>query len=120
MNFFDRILLGSALCADAIARGEKSRRFDWIKAATILKERNPEYAIAGLQTDLEHTGGAIWSDGKPVPEDETYTYLSSQWDTPILVIDEEEIECWVADDVAAEYKSAKIYWPPEALAILEQ
>ena len=115
MNFMDGILKGPALCAAARARSDKPKRFDWVKAATILKERNPGSAHAGLQTC---TSGLIWDEHKPVPEEETYVYLSSQWATPILVIDDEEIECWTEEGASAE-GSAHIYWPEEALKILE-
>ena len=117
MNFMDGILKGPALCAAARARSDKPKRFDWVKAATILKERNPEHAIAGLQDDMKFTAGLIWNEHKPVPEGNTYVYLSSQWATPILVIDDEEIECWTEEGAEAE-GSAHIYWPEDALKIL--
>ena len=69
----------------ARARGSKAKVFDWDKAAQLIKERKPEIAEAGLSGDWEYTGGEIYCDGKPVPQDDTYTYLSSIWATPCLI-----------------------------------
>ena len=66
MDFMEEILKGLSLCAESRARGEKPKRFDWVKAATILKKRNPEHAIAGLQDDMKFTAGLIWNEHKPV------------------------------------------------------
>jgi hypothetical protein len=96
--------------------GAKQRVFDWDEAARIIKERKPASASAGLQDDLGWTGGTIW-DGKPVTE--SYCYLSSNWATPVLVIDDEEIACWrYADDGCGWDSGTK--WPASALAILAE
>ena len=58
--------------------------FDWDKAAQIIKEKNPEYAEAGLFEDLEYTCGLIYKNEKPVYD--SYTYLASTWATPVLKI----------------------------------
>lgn len=89
--------------------------FDWDKAATILKEKNPEVAMAGLEGDFEWTGGCIWKDGKPVLDD--YTYLASRWATPILIVDEEEIPCYLPKG-SCEW-TADTKWPESALKIIE-
>ncbi len=99
-------------------RGNPQRVFDWDKAAEILKERNPEYAMAGLFEDWGWTCGEIWSGGEPVLEEDTYTYLSSNWATPMLYMDGEYIECWLFGQ-DTEY-DADTYWPESALEILRQ
>jgi hypothetical protein len=104
--------------AQGAPKGEE-KVFDWLKAAQILAERKPDIACAGLQSDMEWTGGYIWRDGRPVPKEETYTYLASNWATPILEIDGEEIECYRMMKDVPEWNSAT-YWPEEALAVLKK
>ena len=61
--------------------GDPQMKFDWDKAAEIIKERfsnHPDLiAEAGLQRDWNYTGGAIFKDGKPTNDE--YTYLSSNF-----------------------------------------
>ena len=57
-------LLAFAKCEAAVSSGAKSRVFDWDAAADYMKKRNIQNAIAGLQSDLEWTGGPILIDGK--------------------------------------------------------
>lgn len=97
-------------------RGSELRVFDWIKAATIIASRRTEGASAGLSNDWEWTGGEIWRDSKPVPRDDTYTYLASTWATPELEIGDEIIECWRMQSETLGW-DAHTYWPPEALRI---
>lgn len=106
----------------AFARGEAARAsgsamrvFDWDKAARILKERSPTTAEAGLSGDLEWTGGTIWEGCKPTTE--SYTFLASCWATPILIIDDEEIECWTYMEGTGWDADTK--WPESALAIVK-
>lgn len=68
------------------------RVFDWQKAYEILTARNPKSASAGLKEDWRWTAGVIWSDHRPYCHD--YTFLSSDWATPVLRFGDEEIECW--------------------------
>lgn len=86
--------------ADILAKGYVNKNnpvkaFDWDKAATKIKELLPSYpnlvAEAGLQGDWEYTGGIIFQDGSP--NSESYTYLSSTWAIPTLIItvDDEEL-----------------------------
>lgn len=95
----DISFLGSdALMKGMMNSGNPQRVFDWDKAAKLIKARltnNPEDSIvceAGLAGDWNYTGGEIFRDGKPV--EDSYTYLSSNWATPLLTINDEEIECW--------------------------
>lgn len=101
---------------DLILRGQDNRRkplmvFDWIKAAKLIKEHQPQVAEAGLDGDWDYTGGVIYN-GKPVTD--SYTYLASTWCKPYLVMDGEEYECWEFDSKWSD--STK--WPQEALDIL--
>lgn len=114
MDSFSAFALGAA----ARARGARMKVFDWSKAAKLLVETGATYAEAGLAEDFEWTGGKIFDDGLPVKEDETYTYLSSNWATPVLVVNGEEYPCWV-DGEDTEWNS-DTYWPTEALAILNK
>lgn len=101
----------------AARRGDRHRVFDWDKAARLIVERKPTVAEAGLGGDWSHTGGEIWRDGKPVPESDTYVYLSSNWATPQIEIDGETIDCWIYEDESPGW-DAHTYWPPSALAII--
>lgn len=111
----------------AIKRGTASRVFDWRKAANLLvekmKEGDPFVAYAGLESDMEWTGGPILSfDGYSFKlNKDSYTYLASTWAKPILVIhyeDESDLElcCWEYSE-GSEYNSST-KWPPEAVNIL--
>jgi hypothetical protein len=110
----------------AFARGEANRGkdlmvFDWDKAARYIKENNILDASAGLSGDWEWTGGEILRNGKPVPREDTYTYLASTWATPKLDADDDMINCYIMkSDVPEEWGTnyASIYWPESALKIL--
>ena len=97
-------------------RGKELKVFDWDKAAQILKDRNATSAMAGLIEDWGWTAGEILEDGKPVPADDTHTYLASTWATPTLCIDGENIECYKMKSEAPGWDS-DTYWPQSALDI---
>lgn len=106
----------------AFAMGEASRDnppkvFDWDKAAQLIRERNPKEASAGLAEDWGCTGGDIYRDGAPVPQGQTYTYLTSTWAAPVLQMDGEAVECWMFKKDSPGWDSGT-YWPESALAIL--
>lgn len=104
--------------AAATAQGKAQMVFDWDRAAKLIVESGCKTASAGLTNDWEWTGGVIFRDGKPVPKDETYTYLSSHWAPPQLSINGGlMIECWVSGDAAKDW-DAHTYWPESALLIL--
>ena len=103
-------------------QGKSMMTFDWDKAAEIIKNRFNEHkdlvAEAGLEGDWNYTGGEIFNDGKPTNED--YTYLSSNWATPTLIlswdgIEQEEVECFTDENERFKSKSK---WDDEALKIL--
>ena len=98
-------------------RGKEPRVFDWAKAARYIVEHGVKDARAGLSSDMEYTAGEILRDGAPVPQDDTYTYLASNWAEPVMEIDGEEVPCWSWQHEVPDY-GAKTYWPAEALAIL--
>ncbi len=91
--------------------------FDWCKAAQLIKEHKSDIVRAGLHGDWDWTGGLIFKDGKPVPEEDTYVYLQSTWATPEIEIDEMVEDCFVTHPEREEW-SSKTYWPQIALDIL--
>lgn len=99
------------------AKGREHKVFDWDKAAQIIRERKPTTASAGLSGDWEWTGGPIYANGKPVPANETYTYLSSNWATPELDVDGDVIACYRMESETPGWGSGT-YWPESSLAIL--
>lgn len=99
-------------------RGKPHMVFDWEKAARLIVERNAQSAAAGLAGDWENTGGTILRDGKPVPKDDTYTYLGSTWAVPELQIDGDILDCWRMEKDTPGW-DCDTYWPKEALDILE-
>ena len=97
--------------------------FDWDKAASYIKlafERWPNCVIeAGLQNDWGYTAGIIFENGKPTIDN--YTYLSSNWATPTLVVlvDGEEIEeipCFTFEHESRFESDSK--WDETSLSIL--
>lgn len=110
--------------ARAFMRGELARKsgakqmvFDWDKAAEIIKNRRPLKASAGLLHDYEWTAGEIYSHGMIIKD--SYTYLSSNWATPMLILGdyEEEIPCFKMEDETTWDEKTK--WPESAVTILE-
>ena len=100
------------------------RSFDWDRAAEIIRTRQPQRASAGLERDWDYTAGAIYEGGSPVPEEDTYTYLSSTWAVPTLHLEfsngqNETIECWVSAKDKPEWDE-KTYWPESARRVLIQ
>lgn len=100
--------------------------FDWIKAASIIRDRNVQDASAGLDGDETMTSGLIVNDGKIVRD--SGAYLSSTWAMPMLRIHhngtadgeftETRILCWrYADEIPDSLRSHD--WPDEAVAIVE-
>ena len=96
-------------------RGKEQMVFDWDKAATLIKDRNPKNASAGLRGDWECTGDTIYEDGKPVKNRDTY--LASTWAVPELYMDGDIVECYrMAHEVPRWNANTK--WPQSALEIL--
>jgi hypothetical protein len=94
--------------------------FDWHKAAQLIKERKPQVASAGLQSDWEWTGGDIYKNGKPIPRSQTYAYLASTWATPELDMDGKVIPCFLMESETPKGAwGSSTYWPPSARKILK-
>ena len=67
---------------------------------------------------MEHTGGVIYENGKVLSGNETYTYLSSTWAIPTLVIDNHEyIKCYKMKSGTPNWDS-DTYWYQSSLYIL--
>jgi hypothetical protein len=98
-------------------RGKEPKVFDWIKAAQLIVEKNPEVAVAGLMGDWNPTADTIYEDG--VPKLDASAYLSSTWATPMIDLDGEIIPCYRLQSEIPDWDS-ETNWPVEALAILEQ
>lgn len=99
--------------------GKEPKVFDWIKAAEIIRDSKVIFASAGLSDDWEWTGGDIFRDGKPLPQNETYTHLASTWAIPELFINGETIECYKMQSETPGW-NADTYWPDEALNVLNK
>jgi len=97
-------------------RNDRSMVFDWHKAARRIRETGAQHASAGLRSDWEWTGGQIFHDGKPVPEQDTYTFLASTWAVPELAVLDGPEPCWTWKDETD--WDASTYWPASALDIL--
>ncbi len=105
----------------AFARGQAAGDvprmiFDWDKAAKLIRDSGCHEAGAGLRDDWEWTGNAIFRDGKPVPREESYTYLASTWAIPELELDGEKQECFVVEG-DTEW-GCNTSWPESALKII--
>jgi len=107
---------------EATKQGRSMMAFDWDKAAEIIKNAFIEHkdleAEAGLQGDWGPTSGEIFSDGKPIDED--YTYLTSNWAVPTLILswdgtEQEEIACFTMESNRFNSSSK---WDEESLKIL--
>lgn len=106
------------MAARDAAKGNELMVFDWDKAAQLIKDTGSQEAAAGLQGDWGWTGGAILGGGKPVPKEDTYTYLASIWATPELRLgDGEKTPCFKMQPETPGWGS-DTYWPESALKIL--
>ena len=109
----------SAFAMGEMSRGNEMKVFDWEKAAKLIKEKSASHAEAGLKEDWEWTAGDIFENGKPVPEDETYTFLASTWATPAIEIDGEECDCYKMESEVSDWNE-KTYWPESAIKIINE
>ncbi len=91
------------------------RVFNWLEAVRLIKQHNIKNAEAGLLQDRSWTSGVILSDGVPVIGE--YTYLASDWATPVLV----DVDTKIAYECHAGPESGygpDTNWPNEVLAML--
>ena len=109
------------MVAFALAQANKGgvgKVFDWDKAASIIKERKAERAMAGLAEDWFWTADVIYEDYKPFLD--AGPYLASLWATPVIILDDDDegIECWRRMDTC-DWTSGTV-WPRSALAKLKE
>ena len=105
----------SAFAMGEAFRGCEQKVFDWDKAAHLIHTNKPKLAIAGLLEDMEYTSGVIYEDDNLVRND--YTYLSSTWATPVIVMDGKPIECYKMQSEVPKWNE-DTKWPSSALKIL--
>lgn len=107
---------------EARAKGAKQKAFDWDKAAEIIKSKFRTHkdlrVEAGLQKDWSCTGDVIFEDGKPT--NDGYTYLSSNWAIPTLVLEwdgeeQQEIACFTEE---SDRFNGDAKWDKDSLKIL--
>lgn len=106
----------------ANAQGKEQMTFDWDKAAKIINKAlktDPNLtAEAGLEGDWAYTGGTIYENNKPVKY--SYTFLSSNWATPTLIISSNGVdtsyECYTTKK--SRFGSGS-KWDKKSLAILK-
>jgi hypothetical protein len=108
----------TAFALGAANKGRELKVFDWDKAAQIIRDRKATTASAGLSGDWEWTGGPILADGKPVPKENTYTYLASNWATPELEVDGHRMDCFRMQSATPGWDSGT-YWPESAVNLLQ-
>jgi hypothetical protein len=90
--------------------------FDWVKAAQLIRDRRPLKAVARLAEDIDWTSVVIYCNGAIV--DGGTPFLASSWATPVLVLDDEEIDCFV--ELIKDDSHYELMWPKEARAILSE
>jgi len=111
----------SAFAMGLASQGNELKVFDWDKAAELILRSECRNAGAGLSGDWEWTGGAIFKDGRVVPQDDTYTFLASTWATPEIELDGRIESCYrMASECPSEWgeEYSNVYWPESALRIL--
>lgn len=101
-------------------KGSLPKVFDWEKCAKIISEKHNQFetARAGLAEDWPLTNTIIFDNGKIVEDTDVFPYFGSEWATPILDLDGEEIECWT-EDIPSEFDDKKL-WTEESKKILEE
>jgi hypothetical protein len=107
----------------AAFEGKPQRAFDFDKAAAIIREAYKSdpglRAEAGLAGDWGYTAGVIFENGQPVANQ--YTYLSSNWAEPTLMLTasdgtETEIACFALAEGSRFTSDSK--WDDDSLSIL--
>lgn len=100
------------------SKGKEQAVFDWDKAAQILKDRKADYAEAGLEDDWGCTVGGILLNGS-IPSSDYPPYLSSNWATPQLRVDDEYIDCYKMQSEVPDW-GADTFWPDSARKIFNE
>lgn len=68
---------------------------DWNKVKEVVESHHNSIIYAGLMEDWNNTSGLIYAKGKYY---NGYVYGCSNWATPIVDVDGEEIECWTNNE----------------------
>ena len=80
---------------------DKQKYMDWHKACDIIEkaiEENSKCVIyAGLREDWDNTCALLY-DGTGEYKPNFHGFFSSCWATPIIDIDDKEIECWTYEE----------------------
>jgi hypothetical protein len=97
--------------------GSPYKIFDWLGAVDLLIENLALKAEAGLREDWDHTSDIIWDNYGPIIFDDSKLYLSSNWATPALKIENRMYNCWVYEVDFPSWQPDE-FWPPEALDLL--
>lgn len=74
----------------------KMKYMDWHKAVKLILSHKNSTITAGLREDWGNTSGTIFKNGH-FYDGGWHFYGQSNWATPIIDIDGEEIECWTYD-----------------------
>lgn len=84
------------LGAEAVATKPigKMKYMDWEKVKKIVLENHEGVIRAGLMEDWNNTSGLIYAKGKYY---DGYVYGESNWATPIVDVNGEEIECYKSE-----------------------
>lgn len=78
---------------------------DWNKVKEVVESHPNSIIYAGLMENWNNTSGLIYAKGKYY---NGYVYGCSNWATPIVDVDGEEIECWTNNET--EWGSDKPSW----------
>lgn len=101
-------------------RDSKSfKAFDWESAAKLIKERGAKEVSIGLMEDWDCTSVTILECGQVIKPEYSEHHLLSNWATPMMVIDEEEVECYYDNLGLEEARKSQELWPKVALEILQ-
>ena len=93
--------------------------FDWERAADLLRKRRPRAAYVSMVGKRERsTPVLIYKDGEIV-HDSLYGWgYYDAFDTPTLLIDGDEIECFRLENTITTWALGD-YWPESARRILK-
>ncbi len=106
----------------AAEKGSLPKAFDWEQCAKIILEKHNQFetARAGLAEDWALTNAIIFKNGEIIEntDENVFPYFYSDWATPILDLDGEEIECWT-ENIPNDFDDKKL-WTEESKKILEE
>lgn len=80
---------------------------DWRMVQRIVEEHPDSVIYAGLREDWGYTSGLIYAKGKYY---DGYVFGQSNWATPIVDVDGEEIECYVTEKPLGFTENIPSWW----------